>query len=361
MLRWLLIFLPLLCGPAPGAEQPPETARIDTLRQTIESSTLEEKDRKQALEWLAQAQQWLQQAQAAQAAQAEIQQQVRDAPRRLKTIEHLLAHPESLTRQWPVLKTAQPLAKLEVRLAEEEAALTRAKERLQQQERRLADMLEAAATGSQRITELERQQREVSEELEGLPKTATDPLQRTRRLSLEARLQWLQAELARLQLQQTHLTLLTRLARAERNRLAMEVDLRRERVQRLRGQVQKAREHQVLGASQEARIALRTAEPEIHPFLEENLQLWNELQRLVKEDKELGRQSQHLKRQLDELQQDFDHIRQAIDLAGTDEKLAEQLYRRLRALPTLDSFHHEALQRHARLKQAVVRQGVQLR
>ncbi|WP_286292050.1 mechanosensitive ion channel domain-containing protein [Methylomarinovum tepidoasis] len=350
-----LFLLFVLAGSGWGTPQAPDAARIEALRQTIESSTLEEKDRKQALEWLGQAQQWLQQAQAAKAAQEEIRRQVRNAPQRLKTLEHRIAHPESLTHHWPPLKPTQPLAKLEVQLAEEEAALARAEERLRQQEQRLADLLEAAATGSQQITDLERQQQEVNQELATLPETSTAPLQRARRLSLKARLQWLQAELARLRLRQTHLTLLTRLARAERNLLAMEVDLRRKRVETLRRHAQLAREHQVFGASREAAVALKTVEPEIRPFLEKNLQFWNELKHLMEEDERLGRKIQEIKRRLDELRQDFDHIRQAIELAGTDEKLAEQLYHRLRTLPTLDTFHRETLQRHAHLKQAVVR------
>ncbi|BCX81764.1 potassium-dependent mechanosensitive channel [Methylomarinovum caldicuralii] len=356
MRRYLALLLLLaLAGSGWGASQAPDAAQIEALRQTIESSTLEEKDRKQALEWLGQALQWLQQAQATEAKQRRLQETVRQAPRRLREIGTLLERPERLARSWPPLRLERPLEQLEVQLAEEEAARNKTTTALQTKEQELAQLVEFAAQGSKRIAALEQQLAEVARELENLPENPADPLQRARRLSLEARRHWLEAQLALLRLQQSHLDLLTKLTRAERDLLRLEAAEHRSRSERLRQAVALAREHKVLSASSTTELALRTAAPEVQPLYEENLELWQELEHLLAEGKHLKHRIDALQNRLTALQRDFERIRQAVELTGTDEAIAAMLSQRLRSLPNLDSFRREGAIRRTRLKQAVVR------
>ena len=334
------------------AEPVLDLARIEQERKTIETSALADKEKQRAIEWLDRARQWLQQAEAAEEARRRLDTRVKQAPDRLKRIERLLQQPERLTRTWPPLKLSRPLEALELQLAAEESALDKAQEALAQQEQQLAELLEAATVGGQRIAELEQELTEVERVLETAP---TNPMERARHLALQAKRRWLQAELERLRLQQTHLALLTKLARGERDLSGLETAEHRRRVERLRQAVQLLREHQVVSASHATELALRTSEPQVRPLLERNLAWWSELEHLIAESKQLRQRAETLEQRIETLERDFERIRQAIELAGTDATLAELLYHRLQTLPGVSQFRREAERRRTRLKQAVVR------
>ncbi len=324
-------------------------------QKAIEAATLPEEQRKQALDWLGQAGQWLRQAQTAQSDRQALEQAAREAPKRLAEIRQLLEHPEKLTHNWPGLDFSRPLERLEIRLAEEESALTKHQTALEQKERELSELLGAATTSGQQIAQLERELAEVETELEAIAEASAAPLDRARRFSLTARRAWLQAELDRLRLRQANLAILTELRRAERDALALQSEARQSRVELLRQAVQSARERQVLSAAGEARLALQAAEPEVRQALEENLHLWAELEGLIDGGKNLNQRSGQLKRLLDDLQSDFDQVQQAIALAGTDETIAKLLRKRHKSLPSPTSFRREAEVRQSALKLAVAR------
>lgn len=345
----LLVFHPVL------AEERLNEEILAQEQKAIEAANLSEEQRKKAIDWLGQAGQWLRQAQTAQSDRQALEQAAREAPKRLAEIRQLLEHPEKLTRDWPGLDFSRPLEWLEIRLAEEESALTKNQTALEQKERELAELLGAATTSGPQIAKLERELAEVETELKAIAETSAAPLDRARRFSLAARRAWLQAELDRLRLRQANLAILTELSRAERDALALQAEARQSRVERLRQAVQSARERQVLSAAGEAKLALQAAEPEVRQALEENLRLWAELEKLIDGGKNLNQRAQQLKRTLDSLQSDFDKIQQAIALAGTDETIAQLLRKRHKSLSSLITFRQQAQDRQSALKLAITR------
>ncbi len=351
ILCWLTLLLAFSC---PAGAEIRLLDRIEQARQALESSTLEETERKQALEWLTRARQWLQQAETARKERQALERKIHQAPKRLGEIERLLKQPERLTRHWTRLNLSRPLEWLETRLSEEEAALAKLQRALEEKEQELTQLLEIAATGGKTIAELEQQLTAVENELETLPQPPADPIRRARYLSLQARRLWLQAALERLRLIQSNLALLTKLARGEQALLSLEAAERRTRIERLRQAVQLAREHEVISASSAARLALKTAEGPLRPLWQRNLERWRELEKLVAEASRLKQRSQRLKQRLESLQNDFERVRQAIELAGTDPVVARLLHERLHALPGVTHFRRQERIRRLRIKQIVV-------
>ncbi|GAB6067791.1 mechanosensitive ion channel [Methylothermus subterraneus] len=349
---WVLLWLAL---PAPAADEALNEALLQQEQKTLEAANLPEEQRKKALDLLGQASQSLRQAQAAQSARQAIEQAVQEAPKRLKEIQKLLKQPDKIAQDLPLLDLSRPLEWLEIQRAAEESALSKDQSVLEQKERELTELLAAATTSGPQIATLEQELTEVTSELKAVADSPQTPLDRARRLSLEARRIWLQAELEYLRLRQANLAILTELRRAERDLLALQVAARQSRAERLRQAIQSARERQVLSGAGEAKLALEAAEPEIREDLETNLSLWSELEKLLEESAKLKQNAQQLKQQLDSLQDDFDKIQQAIAIAGTDEAIARLLLRRLRNLPSLTAFRQEAQARQTQLERAITR------
>lgn len=354
-LRFICLGFTLLAFHPALAEERLNEESLAQEQKAIEAANLPEEQRKKAIDWLGQASQWLRQAQTAQSDRQAFEKAAREAPKRLAEIRQLLEHPEKLTRGWPALDFSRPLEWLEIQRAEEESLLTKNQTALEQKERELTELLEAATTSGQQTAKFERELAEVESELKAIAEASATPLDRARRFSLEARRAWLQAELDRLRLRQANLAILTELSRAERDASALQAEARQSRVELLRQAVQSARERQVLGAAREAKLALQAAEPEVRQELEKNLRLWAELEGLIDGSKNLNQRSQQLKRLLDGLQSDFDKIQQAIALAGTDETIAQLLRKRHKSLPSLTAFRQEAEVRQSALKLAVTR------
>lgn len=348
VLLWLM-FQPVL------AEERLSEELLQQEQKTLEAANLSEEQRKKALDWLGQAGQWLRQAQTAQSARQALEKAVREAPKRLAEIRQLLEHPEKIARDLPALDFTRSLEWLEIHLADEESALSQDQNALEQKERELTGLLVTATTAGQQIATLEQELAEAETEIKAIAENPTVPLDRARRLSLEARRAWLRAELDLMRLRQSNLAILTELSRAERDLLALQVATRRSRVERLRQAMQSARERQALSAAGEARLALQAAESEVRQDLEDNLTLWTELEKLLDETKTLKQRSQQLKQQLNGLESDFEKIQQAIALAGTDEAIARLLRKRLRNLPSLTTFRQQAEVRQAHLKLAITR------
>ncbi len=328
---------------------------LEQEQKALEATDLPEDQRKKAQDLLNQASQWLRQAQTANSLRQDLEKTAREAPKRLAEIRQLLERPEKLARDLPALDLSRPLEWLEIKLAEEESVLTQDQSALEQKERELSEALRAATTSGQQIATLEQELQEVETELKGSAESPQVPLERTRRFSLEARRIWLQAELDWLRLRQANLAILTELSRAERDAAALLVAIRRSRLERLRQAIQSARERQVLSAAEDAKLALKTAEPEIRKELETNLSLWAELEKLIGEGKKLKQASLELARQLETLQNDFEKIQQAVNLAGTDESIAKLLRKRLKYLSAMSSSWREAKALQSELKLAIIR------
>lgn len=354
MPRFLLILcLVSLASPGLGEEGLSKTLLGE--QKALESANLNEEQRKKAADWLSQAQQWLHQAQAAKSERDGLERAIREAPKRLAEIKSVLERPEKLTRTLPALELSRPLEWLEIQLAEEQKALDEDKAALENKELKLTELLGAVTTGGNQLAELESQLTEVEAELKATAEAPAAPIERARRSLLEARRAWLKAELDRLKLRQPNLALLTELSRAERDLLALRVAERQMRVNRLRQAVQTARERQVLGAATKAKQALATQEPEVQSAWSKNIELWEELENLLGEEKTLKQEAERRKYLLESWQADFDKTQQAIALAGADETIAQLLHKRLALLPAPTAFQEAAKVRESRLRQAIAR------
>ncbi|KXJ40263.1 MAG: hypothetical protein AXA67_10405 [Methylothermaceae bacteria B42] len=355
-LRLLFIVLILIypLPPVLGGE-PLNEEILSQEQKTVEAAGLSDEQRKQALEWLGQAGQWLRQAESAETNRKALAQRLQTAPKRLKQLRRLLQNPALLTRQWPTLNLSRPLDQLEIQLTKEINALTALQASLEKKEEALTDLLAAVTTDGQRIAQLQRQLTAVENELKAISDKLSEPLTHTRYLALEGQRRWLLAELEWLRLRQANVAILTELTRAERDLLALQLAERQTRIERLRQAIESIRQQQTFIKAQKAEKALRAAEKEVRPEIEKNLVLWSELKGLIKKEKALKSELENLKKTEDRIRDDFDKTRRAVELLGTDEALARLLFRSFRNLPSLSALQQSAEKRHALLRKAILR------
>ena len=366
----LLLLLFWLCclGPALGADEKPiksplselpTATQLDLARSNLDSDQgLDEEQKNKAGQMLDQAADWLQQAQMVRDERQQLEQTIKQAPQEIETLRQQ-SSPGNQRSQLDAFIEQASLNDLELRISQDELALTQAREQQKQQLDTLSKLLVGSQQINEQINEHSKTLPQIEQEISNLPAGEPKALSQARTLSLKSRYQLRQAELDLNRLKLGNLSLLTNLAQARRDSSANRISRLQDTLDRLSSAASALRETQASEARQAAEALQQQTSSMPEPLqiiAQENASNRAELERLVQREKQLADQLDKAKRQLDEIRTDFASTRKRVEVVGSSEAIGNMLYRRREALPSFRSYSRSSAQRKDEINQATDRQ-----
>lgn len=318
--------------------------------QVTNDKSLTQEQRTQALGVLDQAQQLLAQSQDLQTRLAALRNTIASSKQRIEQLQHAQPEP-ALKAEALQEKTTDALKQL---LTARQTALERAKRDLSEQEAALTSYLAAAKNGGSELAQARSELDQlVSQDNLAKPEAVQ---QSPQQLLKHVRQQWLDSRIRWLQLRQDNLDLLTRLAQAERDAAAAQVQRLQQDVDLLRGLLTERKVTEAQQAEQTVQAQSAELDPSLAPLADKVAGLRREQTNLITRSASLEQRLEAIKSQLAQLQADRQRLQQAIELGASGGQLSKLLRNRRMGLPATAELSRELLGYQRELKKAVLRQ-----
>jgi potassium efflux system protein len=268
--------------------------------------------------------------------------------------------PQSPTLKSLAVSDVTPLADLEQRFIKEQANLAASNAKLDQIDEKLNQENARPNTVRERLTEIKRNQQEISAELRLPPPTGESP-QKTeaRRLLLQVRKRALDAEVHMLDQELLSQGARISLLRAQRDQTAhnvSEVDARTKLLEGLINQRRRAEAEKVQAETEEAKLEAAGKHMLIQNLAERNAHLSQELAALTVSLERLTKTKEAIEKNTNQLEHDFESIQQKIKIAGLSQVLGKILVDRRDNLRNLNKYRFAAAKREDIIAEAGLRQ-----
>lgn len=342
-----LIIALLCCVPPAAARQPPTGLRstaaptldvVETGRQAVKGEAeLDEDSRNKALEFYDRAEQALTQAEETAAGMAVLIARIEEGPARVAELRQSLEDFDTAVQMTPPAKDAST-EELQATVNEERAQYTVARDALNAKEAELASLTQSGTAIVEEYVARERSLAKITEEAAAPPPVDTPPaLNRARKIYLEARRRFEQAELNRLRRRNASYDLLVELATLERDLAAAQVA----RIQKERNLLEEALQARREAEARTGRLeaeAVMVASAElpapIAAIAEETARLQKELVTVIESEKGVNEALRAVSARYREISSRFQIMREQIATYGASRALGRLLQRRLEKLPS---------------------------
>jgi len=279
----------------------------------------------------------------------EIAQMVKSAPERIKEIEAELDRPppevQSIVTQASNMKPEeleQQIRKVEADFANAKTVLNEWNDILKEQQDRPAQLRQNGATAKQRLAEIESELKNESP-----PKTA--PLEiETLKAALLAEQDKKQAEIKSFERQLLNYDALIALVNAERDLASRELIRQEELIKAWREHVQRSRQLEAKKERMEAEQAKNLAvdmPPVMQEALDINIKLGITPEEITAEESQITQQLETRQAQLKQLEEDFALAHDQVKYPIHTEAIGMALREQRQALPSIQNYHRESVQR----------------
>ncbi|MCU7842505.1 MAG: mechanosensitive ion channel [Candidatus Thiodiazotropha sp. (ex Monitilora ramsayi)] len=319
---------------------------------------LDEVEKAKALEMYDQASNWLQLRQQVVDEIAQLEAKISNAPDTIQRLQEESARQEDPNQLEQFIEAAD-LAKLELRISQDELELTRMQAQQKQQREALGTLLIGSKQINEEIGDRSRALSQIRKELNELPTGEPKELTRAREISLRSRLVLRETEIDLLKLKLGNQSLLTNLAQVQRDTTAEIIGRLEANLEILNKGAERLRESAAAQAREEAeQLRAETADlpTPLKQVADENAGNRAELEQLVFEEKRLSQRLTTAKQQLEEIKTDFESTRRRVEVVGTSEVIGSMLYRRREALPSIGSYSRSSAERRSEINRATDRQ-----
>jgi potassium efflux system protein len=344
----------LLAGPVNGAEIRME--QIDAAREALNTAAdLPEETKNKALELYDQAAGWLRDAQAVRGQIAALEERVRTAPQRMEEIRKSMAAPAAAL----VTPAGADLEQIEQRISQEELDLSQTRGALKAREDELSRLLVGGKGLIEEIADGTRALEQIDKDLAAAAQESSGPLAQARTLSLKVRRQLREGEITLWRKTLDNQGLLTNLVQAERDLLVATVAEIQPRSTALKVRAQNLRKEQAAQARKEAEaLKDRTSglPASLQAIADQNARYRQELEALLRKDRNVSRELGDSARGLDEIKADFERTRQRVEVVGPSVAIGKMLRQRRAALPSVQKYRRRSSERAEAISAATDRQ-----
>ena len=343
---------------ATGASTPTSTVsagEISAGRQAVESdASLDEAQKQKGLELYTQAEQSIAQTSEAHRQLAQLKTLIDGAPQRITAIRDAVKQPDRGMKNIEPALASDSLDDIEQAVAEEELALQKARDA----QKRYADELARLLVGSKGVSE------EIAQKLKSIDQLTADlrtaeaekpgSLQTAKTLMLKNRQAQRRAELELLQFRLGNHEILTNLAQAERDFVAVEINERQARLDTLSKATERLRDSRATEtrqAAEELKIRAQTLPPPLQSIAHEHARYLDEMEGLINREKTVSNTLQAARLRLDEIKVESELTRKQVEFVGPSEAIGTMLKRRRAELPSLKKYQRTSFQRAAEIEQ----------
>ncbi|HUG68336.1 MAG TPA: hypothetical protein VMM76_11325, partial [Pirellulaceae bacterium] len=303
------------------------------LKEVNDDTKLDEASRKEALERLKNASEWLKTAKEAAEKPLRLQEEIEAVPNDLQDVKQALALPRS-DPQFNV-SDATPLVEIERATADAETRLKQAKEALVQKEEGLKRRSDRKAELTKLVPETEKAFEEAKKALTTTARDSASLLEVARRRELEAKCLALERQRTLFPLESKRIDARAELAPLQRDLAKRDVDyLEKEAAgwQKLLAEFRKRDSHR---QAAEARRQLQEAVPALKSLAERNTELAEQRKAIVALIEATGREMQQAKLAAAKIKGNFDNMEERVEKAGNSTMIGLLLRRQREQLPDL--------------------------
>lgn len=321
--------------------------------------TLDDIQKKEALEMFEQASKWLQEAAMVSSEISDLESLVRDAP---KQIQNLRSNMKQLDVQNAALADfveQSNLAALELRISQEGLNLTRARDQQKAQLEELSKLLAGSKQINEKIAVNSNSLAQIKSDIGNLPIGEPNTISQARLMSLQARQALRQTEINLLKRRLGNQSLLTNLSQAQRDATVAQISRLQSALEILNQAAATIREDQAKQARQEAELLEQQTASlplPLQAIAQDNAKSRTELEQLVYWEKRVTQQLSTTRQKQEQIQTDFEHSKQRVEVVGTSEAIGKMLSRRREALPSLRSYSRSSAKRKHEINIATDRQ-----
>jgi len=246
---------------------------------------------------------------------------------------------------------SDPLPQLAQRLQKENTDLAAARAQRSDADNRLAALSARPSLIRQRLPLARKQQEELAVQLKSPPTEGEDPaLTQARQWELESRLEWLNAEIKKLDQELLSQQVRLDLQELERDRAVANKEWLGKRVQILEDLVNQKRATEAGETLAQAEAIREDAEGK-HPMVvrlaERNAVLSEEIAGSLSVLGRLTEQAEQARKRARQIETDFNSAQETIEIGGLSRELGQMLLQQRHLLPDLGSFRREAKEREA--------------
>lgn len=302
------------------------------VKEVTEAANLDEATRKEALERLKSATEWLKTAKEAAEKPQQYQADILAAPNDLQAAKQALANPR-VEPQFSNIIT-QPLKEIETSAAESEERLKLAKETLTKKEETLKRRSARRADLPKLIPETEKAYEEAKKAM-AAAHDVTSPLDMARRLETEARYLALERQRTLFPLESKRLDALAELTPLQRDMAKRDVEFAEKEAAGWQKYLADARKRDSEREAEKARRQLQDADPALKSLAERNTELAERRKSLVALIETTASEVKQATQDAEKVRSDYEAMEKKVEKAGNSATIGLQLRRQREQLPAL--------------------------